>query len=603
MTYVASELDLAAQAAALKLFNVLPAVPGDMDASHAAKGFVTNFKPSPAQLKLLTETFQPVNLVTLFSVREATGDLARLFIKQVLHYIEVYGLDMPGLFNLEVEGGKSTVLRFVKAVSVEELAELVSRLMYADAPLADVEPVVTLVRTLKIPYEINKVANRELRIALFNPEVDVLENGDDAVRWLCWRATKNPLLIKDKQTIEAVRIFARSRENAGLVCAFLGAHERELAQVFNRHRRLLIPLKEAGFEARRRVNRITRLSKTLHVPVGVPASKTVIARAARGEKVDLSQISLQDKFRFLNLIEYKLLGLPTDSFAIRNGKVWTALDRPVLGAKCLTVLRDQVLGSLKKDLAPLRKQRILLDEHVDYGLPISRKQALGNLPYGTAVRVPTDRNVSVGIYWRNEWGARDLDLSAISADGERIGWGCYASYGREDLTFSGDVTDARKGACEFFTVDPSVDVRRGLMVNIYSGAETADAEILAGYPTRTRKDRASDVEVAESWQDRTLLRERVTLKSKQTLIGFLRGDRFVIYSGRVGSSRVSSGNAPIVNRGLSDLWTVRRLFDAIGVRYDTQPRSRVRYTHDLRYGSFSLDKLERVFEFGKESSL
>jgi hypothetical protein len=606
MTHASFEMSALAQSAALALFNVLPAKPGMLDASRAAEGFVTDFTPSAVQLSVLREACKPINLNTLYSLREAEGDLEQLLIKQVLHYVEVYGLNAPGLFNLEVDGGKTAGLRLVRAISNGDLTGLVSALLHTNAPVADVEPVVALVRELNIPYSLSSLKNNELRIALFNPHVDLLEDGDDAVRWLCKAATNRTLLIKDKMTIAAVTVFARQAENRELITSFVGAHAKELAQVFNRHRRLIVPLKEAGPEAKRLVNRISRMSKTLHVPVGVPASKTVIARAARGESVDLARISLRDKFRYLNLIEFKLLGLPTDMFNIRNGKLWTALDRPVLSFECLADLKGQVLESLKAELAPLHTQRILLDEHLDYGLPISRKQALGNLPFGTTLRVPSDRKISVGIYWRNEWGAPDLDLSAIGINGDRIGWGHADSYGRNDFTFSGDVTDARDGACEFFSVNPAIDFRRALLVNIFQGNTTVQAELIAGYPSMTMAPEYGHdaaVKVAESWQDRTLLREKFTMTSRQMLIGFLRGDRFVLYGGRLGDSRVSRGKQPAVARGQADLWTVGRLLEAVGVSFDMKPQVGVRYTHDLRYRSFSLDKLERVFEFGKESSL
>lgn len=513
-------------------------------------------------------------------------------------------LRLPALVRLETEGGPSTVLRYVKATSPPELVALVSRLIDANAPLADVAPVVTLIRELGIPYDFARMPNRELKIALFDPQRDELENGDDAVRWLCWRATEKPLLIKDRTTIAAVTAFAASPANPKIIEAFLGAHAEVLARVFNRHQRLLVPLKGAGVGAKRLVNRISRLSKTLHVPVGIPASKTVIARAARGESVELATSSLVDRFRYLNLIEYKLLGLPTDAFNIRNGKIWTALERPVLDASRLTQLKYQVLESLKNTLAPLGQQPILLDPTIDYGLPISRKQTLGNLPFGTSVQVAPDRKISAGIYWRNEWGAYDLDLSAMDEIGGRIGWGQADSYGREDVTFSGDVTDARHGACEFFTVDPSVGIRRGLLVNIYRGNVGAKAEILVGYPSLTgSRAHRSPQAAADSWQDQTLLREKITLDSKQMLIGFLRGDRFVVYSGRLGSARISGGGQPVVARALSDLWTLKRLFEALEISFDTHPQPGRTYAHDLRYESFSLDKLERVFAFGKESSL
>lgn len=93
---LSTELSVAAQTAALRLFNVLPSQPSALEMTFVADGFVTNFTPSPTQLALLRETFEPVNLVTLFSLEQATEDLGRLLIKQVLHYVEVYGLEAPG---------------------------------------------------------------------------------------------------------------------------------------------------------------------------------------------------------------------------------------------------------------------------------------------------------------------------------------------------------------------------------------------------------------------------------------------------------------------------------------------------------------------------
>ena len=594
-----AEMTVEAQRAALTLFNVLPAEATSLSVEHAADGFVTDFAPSERQRELLRETFKPVNLKTLFSLSEARGPLEQLLIKQVLHYIEIYGLDAPGLFNLEFEGGKTTVLRFVKAASIEEIRQKVAALLSANAPLGDIDPVLTLVKALNVPFTFKALANRELRVALFNPKTDTLADGDEVLRWLIFKATDKTLLIKDDATIQALEAFAREG-NEALIARVLTAHAGLLAQVFNRHKRLLIPLKKAGPKVAKLVNRIARLSKTAHVPFVTPPAKTVIARAMSGERVILKGISVVDKFRYLNLIEYKLLGLKSDTFNIRNGKVWTEQNRDTLPQDKLEALKHQVLASLKKDLAPLRKQHILLDEHVDYGLPVSRKQVVGNLPFGTTVRVVKDKKLSLGIYWRNEWGARDLDLSALATNGQRVGWGHSDSYGRDDLLFSGDVTNAPEGGCEFFTVNPEKDIKMGLIMNIFSGNESAECEIIVGYPSGGNQ--YGTKEVADSWQDRTLLRERVKLVSKQSFLGFLNQDRFVLYTGRMGSQRVSGGPQPIVERGLAEFWTLGRLFKEIGVKFDTVPAPGVHYEHDLRYGSFSLDKLERVFEFGKDSS-
>ena len=574
----------------IDLFKVMVAERSQLDLSHAMHGFVTDFQPTVAQLKVLKEKHKPLPIVTLFSVEERTNaDPFELIQKQLLHYFEVYGRGIPGLFNLEVSAGQVATITFIKAVTVEELTEKVHDLIYANRPIADVSVVVALIREHGLPYDINLVKNNELRVALFEPCHDKFTSGDDCVRYICYKATDNPLLIKSKEVVKAVT--AKPADDF-----FLGQHLVPLAQVFNRHQRLIMACKNPA--TRSTVNKISKLSKTWHVPLHEGVAKRFIS-GALSSTVPISVLSgipLRDKFKYLNLLEYILLGLPYDTFIIRNGKVWAEGDRPLQSPAKLQQVKEAVLESVAMDLAYLRGKRILLDPHVDYGLPISRKQALGNLPYGTRVTADGSEKLSAGIYWHNNaWGAEqlqqsygtksiDLDLSAIDSTGNRTGWGQWSGYMKDAITFSGDVTDATKGATEFMVVDPCRPNRYGLMVNIFRGPEPCQAEIVVGYPT----DRV--------WQDHTLLREPITLQSKQGIIGFLKDNTFVVYSGRLSNSRVSQGKHPVIDKGLGILWTVKDILWAAGIPYNTAPEADTTYDYDLRYAGFTLDKLEAMLK-------
>jgi len=221
---------------------------------------------------------------------------------------------------------------------------------------------------------------------------------------------------------------------------------------------------------------------------------------------------------------------------------------------------------------------------VDYGLPISRRQTVGNLPFGTKV-TSRSNEISSGMYWENDWGATDLDLSTIDMDGKRVGWGAMGGYAGSDIIFSGDLTDARNGAMEFMT---SRGAHYGLFVNIYSGKTGAEMELVVG-ANHTRV-------TTKKWIDEVLIRERVRLNSRQCVIGFVKGKTFVVYMGRLNERRVSTGENPIVNEMRVDHWTLQRLFTAIGVNFDVDRDIEVEYDHDLSYSSFSFDKLEAVFK-------
>ena len=309
-------------------------------------------------------------------------------------------------------------------------------------------------REYSLPYELHRIQNNELRVALFDPLRDRFQSGDDAVRYICYQATASPMLIKSREVIEAVQ-----RNPVGE--RFLREHLRPLARVFNRHERLIMACKRP--ESANAINRISKLSKKPagkggHVPWVEPAAKQLIAAWLAGPSAvvggfagkdvipELLRVSLRDKFRFLNLIEYRMLGLTYDTFVIRNGKVWSEHNRTVANIHRLRELRAGVLDSLTGDLRHLHRQRVLLDGHVDYGLPISRKQAMGNLPYGTRV-TGTEAQLSAGIYWRNQGtgyeSSVDLDLSAIDDTGQRTGWGLGAlgSYQGADGVGSRGSTD------------------------------------------------------------------------------------------------------------------------------------------------------------------
>lgn len=570
-----------AQANVLKLFNALVVEPGAttgvVNTSLVEKlAVVTDFEPNSVHQAVLKATRSPLAIRTIFGrVERDTASLVQLVTKQLLHYVEVYGLNRPGLFDLEVEEGQVMVMTYVQGITVEQLADRVRALIYANAPVRDSDLVRQIIQDFNIDYDVNQIRNNELRVELFNPNRDRFNNGDDAVRYMVKLATGKTLLIKSRQVIDSIKVCSQ------ITTKFLEAHEMPLAQVFNRHKPLILAAKRAV--NRNVINRITRLSKRNHVPVHEPIGKRflALALAGRADQTALDKVSLRDRFKILNLIEYKHTGQDTDAFIVRNGKVHLEAGRAVRDTAGLNRVRDMIVASLRRDLAGLQGKRILLDSTVDYGLPISRKQALGNLPYGTNITVSGGR-ISAGVYWHDDWGARDLDLSTIDRSGHRTGWGAWSGYSKSNpVTFSGDMTSARNGAMEFMT---STGVEYGLFVNIFSGNNGAGFELVVG---RDGKDR---------WIQDVVIREKGSLDSRGNVIGFVNNNTFTVYQGRLNDNRWSVDNkaTAVVARGTSRFWTVSQLLDAAGISYDLDRADGAEYDHDLSYGSFSYDRLENL---------
>lgn len=547
----------------------------EMDTTHVNRGIVTDFTPTPSQLYILSDAFEPLDIKTLFTRDEReNGDPFLLITKQLLHYLEVYGLNTPGLFNLETTSGKIVTMNFVRGVSMEELHDMVRELLYSNAPVKDSTMVAEIIKFYNVEYDVNKIGNNELRVLLFNINSDTFTSGDDVVRFMCFLATGDAMLIKCKDTIASVKA-----HSALYTEDFIERHALPLSQVFNRHKRIILAAKNK--KNRTTINRVARMSKQNHVPIVESINKTFMAKAL-DKDFDmgvLSKIGVRDKFKFLNLLAFKREQLSFDAFVIRNGKMHVKTNRKVWDLADIDRVEKAVIDSLSHDLAYLKDKQVLVDANVKYGLPISRKQTVGQLPFGSSVKVDKPQ-ISAGIYWENEWGATDLDLSTVDDKGQRTGWGSLSGYDKTNpVTFSGDVTDATSGAMEFMT---SSNVNYGLFVNIFSGKIGCDMEVVVG----TSKDK-------QSWINDTLVREKIKLGSRGMVVGFVREKEFVFYTGRLNNKAVSTqGKDPMVARGMADLWTVNKLFDAIGIEYDVTRSDDAVYDYELGYDRFSYDKLE-----------
>lgn len=540
----------------------------------ADQGIVTNFDPEYGQLVALEEVYKPLPLTTLFSREEReNASLSHLIVKQLLHYIEIYGLGAPGLFDLEHRDGTLISMNFVSGVTIEVLEVMVQMLLYRDAPVKDVDQLKRIIDYWRIKFDINRVANNELRVLLWNEAFEPFKSGDDAVRYMCYQATSQMLLIKSKEVIASIK-------KAAIPSHFFTMHETALAKVFNRHKALILAAKTKA--TAKAINRISRLSKTAHVPVRESIAKTFVHKALtfRASASDLKHVTVRDKMKYLNVLAEKKVQSGFGLFQIRNGKVWYDEDRTVFGIEDVNRVEGMVLHSLAADLEYLKDKSLLLDRAVDYGLPTSRKQTLGRLPFGTRV-ISSGNEISSGMYWENSWGSRDLDLSSVTKGGARVGWGHRSGYENADIIFSGDITNAPDGAMEFLT---SRSKDYGLVVNIYAGEPGSEMELVVG-----------SSQGKKHWMGDIIIREKTKLASRNCLLGFVKGKTFIVYGARMNNRIVSEVN-PTLRAIDTEFWTLQDLFGQLAINYDVDKQDEVEYDHDLSYSSFSYDKLEAVFE-------
>lgn len=564
----------------LEYFGAVVIEPRDVavDLTLLREGFVLNFHPTTLELKAIRDVLvADPKAKTFFSTKDITNlSTNEKFLKQVLHYFFVYGCGAVVDFPREEDGSKTVPVKLIRGITQDELNTLVQDIIYSNKPAKNTAQLVEIVKAYNVPVTFAHVANNELRIALYNPKTDVFTTGDDAVRYICKVCANSDLLIKSPMVIKGVT------EGAGkLDSSFVRKHLTVLATVYNRHKRLLMALKLGARSVfKTDINHVARLSKTRHKALAPNPAKTVIADYKNGTLIDYTNLTVRDKCKLLNLCEFKMLGETTDVFIIRNGRLHVETGRKAYTPAELIDLQYFLLRSLATDLSHLKGKTIVFDQNIDYGLPVSRKQTVGNLPFGTVINASDAPLISAGVYWRNNWGATDIDLSTVDANGKSTGWGRYSGYDRNNpITFSGDVTNAPDGAMEFMT---SADQQYGLFVNIYNGDVPSTIELVVGERTKAQ------------WIDTPIIREKIALKAKQSILGFVDGKTFTVFTAQTGTkSKSGESDRIFLAKARSMKWTVKTLFDMLGISYGTTTATGV-VDYDLRYSGFTIDKLEAL---------
>lgn len=555
-------------------------------------GVVTSFLPDTNQLKLFKQSFPSININVLFKKSDINkGDILSLISKQFVHYFEIYGVGIPFLFNLEQSDGTIITLKYISELTKDELTDKIHEIIYSNKPIKYLDEIVNIIKSNDIPFEFSKLKNNEIKILLYD-DTHKFTSGDDVVRYMVFKTTGKSLLIKNKETIDAIKNFiSENINNNPFNENFFTKHSYVLSEVFNRFKPLILAAKT--YNTRSIINKISRMSKFNHVPIEISLVKDFIYQCIKtkneSERNNLYKImkrdfSNRDLFKLLNYIEYKNNGLNVDIFKIRNGKVFIRKDRKILPRDILLEIQNSIIGVFKIRYAELYSKNIILDKMVDYGLPVSEKQTLGNLTFGTQIAI--NNKISTGIYWKNksENSFVDLDLSGVTEDGERrYGWGTHYAYDKNsDVIYSGDITNAPNGAMEFLTTNTDEPIFYILCVNAFRGEMPLNFELIIG------------TTLSEEWIDEPIIREKSTLKTRGNIIGFVKDKKFHVYQGSLNNHvhNIYSENSPLVNYLKNgNFWTLKRLFDSLDIKYDTEKKGGKNYDINLNYNEFSLDKL------------
>lgn len=417
-----------------------------------------------------------------------------LLLDQIVHYATTYGTNFSlgnGYVPRELEDTPVipyNEYKVISCVSGEEMLLRCYELLNTDVALKS-ETVKVLVEYIykytttkykgkidqaKIEEFIDTIKNREARTLLQDLFQVLPKDKFELLKYIIYKTTGESMIIQNKRMIEGIQNSVNPFDFSLL------DEERMIAlsSIFLRYKKLFLAFKHMSNSTTnsKYINRLRRLAIKNHKPMvhsiwdRITSDSSVTAEMVSQH---LDEISNFRKLSLVQAIQYNIniSGKGLDkTYIIRNGRCFTTPYNVELSDQEVSRLKDIVKVLIVSIVSHLSSKNLVVKyaEGVDITAPTSEKSFIGDYPIGTSYQLQ-DHNL-IGIYWRNEWGAHDFDLSLICHDGQRIAWNSYYKHPRYNIFFSGDMTNADPEATEIIYADgecPDGVVR----VNRFNGSE------------------------------------------------------------------------------------------------------------------------------------
>lgn len=400
-----------------------------------------------------------------------------LFLDQVISYAVNYGLG--GNFDMNdhdySEVPEIRKYKIIMPIEKEDLVDKCLTVLYSGIALKQdtMEALCNFVyMNGRETLDMDKVKNKEAQIWLIDKTGAFPTDKFAVLRYIYYKVTGETMIVKDKNVIVRMKIGSRF-DLSKLDSTTL----RNLSSIFYRYKPVFLGLRYQSASNKKVVNKLRKMAKKNHEPMIMGFWEKVVSTPYTAFHVkDMLKRDKPSNFKLIRLIqairENRLLVGSTDRFAmypIRNGKVWfkdtgvpMAIDPKYDWWDMLeTILYKELVSRLSKKACNVK---LPLDLHLT--CPTSEKSFVGNIPFGSHYTMV--HNTLVGIYWKEEWGTRDFDLSFVMYNGAKVGWNGNFYTNDQDIIYSGDMTHADPEAAEVLYMRSGCP--NGMVkVNRYSG--------------------------------------------------------------------------------------------------------------------------------------
>lgn len=460
-------------------------------------------------------------------------DRFELYIDQLMHYASTYGTNHTGepyIAEIDVNVPPLTSLKVITSLTKKEVVSRCKNMLYSGIALSTdtINDILNILDELKGSLEIDLVKNKEAKMYLYKKTNTTPSDAVEMVRYLVYLFTEQTLLIKDKKTIDLIKA-----NNRKVNLSALDLDSVVLSSVFFRFKPLFLAMRGSASNSTY-VNRLRKLANKYHEPIEVGFFESILSKKKDLKEVikRLNSVTNFKKILLLQTIGIKLKNLNTKVYLVRNQKVFIKEEEnKKVDAKYLTELYHIIYTSLVVSLNS-KACAVKLPKGINLTLPTSEKSFIGNYPLGSSFDL-SDGDGIVGIYWRGEDGANDIDLSLMSIDGRKYGWNAEYKNQNNSVLYSGDMTSAYPEATELFYA--SRDFNPSLVkVNLFGGA------IGSKFKFFIAKEKIENLNRNYMVDPNNILGQfESTMDSREKSLGVLTEDKFILAQFRTGNKIVS----------------------------------------------------------------
>lgn len=466
--------------------------------------FIKDLKPiTDEQLRLLIDVYGLTELQLKSSFyktwqeHDDRGELGR-FVDQMLHYIGTYCFGVclePNDVELTED---DRVMKHFITIEVLEKKEIVNKLtnLFESGIALESQDIDAAIAAF-IDYGLTNVnlKNKEMMIRLARDYAIMPKDASYVIRIMYDIATDGAQYIKSRRALRAVEFalkqgdsryygferFEQKRKellrqvSSVLVNAVATYGIDELGKTFRQHKATwLVFRKYMDKYDRSLINKIKRASEKNHIKGHTETYATM------DEKAFTKFVKNATIYQLVTIINYfNRLETETDYelYRVRNGLpfVKDVSNRKV--ADC-SMRRAFVENEMRERYATkFADQKWYLPKGLDVKMPTSMKNFVGEYPMYTSYEVDGDnQQLQFGIAWAGDHPHQhvDIDLHAVSANGNHIGWNSRHASG---MTHSGDMisVNAFGLAAEYVKINRQIaDDVILLNMSVYSSAKQLD---------------------------------------------------------------------------------------------------------------------------------